>query len=68
MNEEEIFTREEAAAFLKIDKGTVTQWIRTGRLAAAKITPGRTKPIPHLQIRLYCSLEKSDQQSGCECG
>ncbi|WP_322966493.1 helix-turn-helix domain-containing protein [Serratia marcescens] len=43
MNEEEIFTREEAAAFLKIDKGTVTQWIRTGRLAAAKITPGKNK-------------------------
>ena len=26
--EEEIFTREEAASYLKVDKGTITQWIR----------------------------------------
>ncbi|WP_239986840.1 helix-turn-helix domain-containing protein [Cronobacter sakazakii] len=41
--EEEIFTREEAAAFLKLDKGTVTQWIRSGRLQAAKINPEKPK-------------------------
>ena len=37
--EEEIFTREEAASYLKVDKGTITQWIRSGRLPAAKINP-----------------------------
>ncbi|WP_072016912.1 helix-turn-helix domain-containing protein [Erwinia oleae] len=41
--EEEIFTREEAAAFLKIDKGTVTQWICSGRLFATQINPARKK-------------------------
>ncbi|WP_312227610.1 helix-turn-helix domain-containing protein [Pseudescherichia sp.] len=41
--EEEIFTREEAAAFLKLDKGTITQWIRSGRLQAAKINPDKPK-------------------------
>ena len=29
---EEIFTRDEAAAFLKVDKGTIAQWIKSGRL------------------------------------
>ncbi|MEN4247539.1 helix-turn-helix domain-containing protein [Serratia marcescens] len=43
MSDEEIFTREEAAAFMKVDKGTVTQWIRTGRLPAARITPNKKK-------------------------
>ena len=33
---EEIFTRDEAAAFLKLDKGTVAQWIKSGRLAATR--------------------------------
>ncbi|MXE36354.1 helix-turn-helix domain-containing protein, partial [Escherichia coli] len=32
----EIFTREEAASYLKVDKGTITQWIRSGRLQATK--------------------------------
>ena len=34
--EEQVFTREEAAAFLRIDKGTVSEWIRSGRLAATQ--------------------------------
>lgn len=41
--EEEIFTREEAASYLKVDKGTITQWIRSGRLQAAKINPDKPK-------------------------
>ncbi|MDF7702153.1 helix-turn-helix domain-containing protein [Enterobacter hormaechei] len=41
--EEEIFTREEAASYLKVDKGTITQWIRSGRLPAAKINPEKPK-------------------------
>ncbi|WP_285112724.1 helix-turn-helix domain-containing protein [Leclercia adecarboxylata] len=41
--EEEIFTREEAASYLKVDKGTITQWIRSGRLQAAKINPEKPK-------------------------
>ncbi|HHX9846660.1 TPA: helix-turn-helix domain-containing protein [Salmonella bongori] len=41
--EEEIFTREEAASYLKVDKGTITQWIRSGRLQAAKINPNKPK-------------------------
>ncbi|MEI7219333.1 helix-turn-helix domain-containing protein [Pectobacterium carotovorum] len=43
MSEEEVFTREEAAAFLKVDKGTISQWIRTGRLQATKINPAKPK-------------------------
>ncbi|WP_438436547.1 helix-turn-helix domain-containing protein [Kluyvera georgiana] len=41
--EEEIFTREEAASYLKVDKGTITQWIRSGRLQASKINPDKPK-------------------------
>lgn len=41
--EEEVFTRDEAAAFLKVDKGTIAQWIKTGRLVATRKNPHKKK-------------------------
>jgi predicted site-specific integrase-resolvase len=66
--EEEVFTRDEAAAFLKVDKGTIAQWIKSGRLAATRKIHIRKKPIPDLQNRLYCGSEEPDPQSTRECG
>ncbi len=54
--EEEIFTREEAASYLKVDKGTITQWIRSGRLQAAKINPD--KPKAHIAFASQTALRR----------
>ncbi|MDU4943355.1 MAG: helix-turn-helix domain-containing protein [Mixta calida] len=51
--EEQVFTREEAAAFLRIDKGTVSEWIRSGRLAATQINPDKKKS-PYLICKSDC--------------
>lgn len=51
--EEEVFTRDEAAAFLKVYKGTVTEWIRSGRLRASKINPEKRKS-PYLICKSDC--------------
>ncbi|WP_312836683.1 helix-turn-helix domain-containing protein [Pantoea sp.] len=51
--EEEIFTRDEAAAYLKVDKGTVTQWIKSGRLPASRVNPSRPKS-PYLICKSDC--------------
>ncbi|MDF7681874.1 helix-turn-helix domain-containing protein [Enterobacteriaceae bacterium ESL0689] len=51
--EEEVLTREEAANFLKIDKGTVAQWIKSGRLAATRVNPHKKKS-PYLICKTDC--------------
>ena len=58
--EEEIFTREEAASYLKVDKGTITQWIRSGRLQAAKINPDKPKsPLGPQSAKIFCEFHRS---------
>ena len=51
--EEEVFTRDEAAAFLKVDKGTIAQWIKSGRLAATRKNPHKKKS-PYLICKTDC--------------
>ena len=51
--EEEVFTRDEAAAFLTLDKGTVAQWIKSGRLAATRKNPHKKKS-PYLICKTDC--------------
>ncbi|WP_242633932.1 helix-turn-helix domain-containing protein [Atlantibacter hermannii] len=51
--EEEVFTRDEAAAFLKLDKGTIVQWIKSGRLAATRKNPQKKKS-PYLICKSDC--------------
>jgi hypothetical protein len=66
--EEKIFTRDEAADFLRVSEGTVAEWIKSGRLAASQKPREKEKPISHLQDRLHCSPEEPDPQSAGECG
>ncbi|WP_072064920.1 helix-turn-helix domain-containing protein [Pluralibacter gergoviae] len=51
--EEEVFTRDEAAAFLKVYKGTITDWIRSGRLPASRVNPEKKKS-PYLICKSDC--------------
>ncbi|UBU94855.1 MULTISPECIES: helix-turn-helix domain-containing protein [Edwardsiella] len=51
--EEEVFTRDEAAAFLKVDRGTIAQWIKSGRLAATRKNPHKKKS-PYLICKTDC--------------
>lgn len=51
--DEEVFTRDEAAAFLKVDKGTIAQWIKSGRLAATRKNPHKKKS-PYLICKTDC--------------
>lgn len=51
--EEMVFTRDEAAEFLRVDKGTVTQWIKSGRLHATRINPHKKKS-PYLICKTDC--------------
>lgn len=41
--EEKIFTRDEAADFLRVSEGTVAEWIKSGRLAATRKNPAKRK-------------------------
>ncbi|MHA0917160.1 helix-turn-helix domain-containing protein [Kosakonia cowanii] len=51
--EEVIFTRDEAAAFLRISEGTVAEWIKTGRLPATRKNPSKKKS-PYLICKTDC--------------
>lgn len=51
--EEQIFTRDEAAAFLRVDKGTISEWIRSGRLVATRVNPHK-KRSPFLICKTDC--------------
>ncbi|WP_336709707.1 MULTISPECIES: helix-turn-helix domain-containing protein [unclassified Cedecea] len=51
--DEVIFTRDEAAEFLRVSKGTVADWIKSGRLAAARKNPGKKKS-PYLICKTDC--------------
>jgi hypothetical protein len=50
--EEKIFTRDEAADFLRVSKGTVAEWIKSGRLAATRKNP--KKKSPYLICKTDC--------------
>ncbi|WP_435929209.1 helix-turn-helix domain-containing protein [Dryocola sp. BD613] len=51
--EEEIFTRDEAATFLRVSEGTVAEWIKSGRLAATRKNPSKRKS-PYLICKTDC--------------
>ena len=51
--EEVIFTRDEAADFLRVSEGTVAEWIKSGRLAATRKNPAKKKS-PYLICLTDC--------------
>ena len=51
--EEVIFTRDEAADFLRVSEGTVAEWIKSGRLAATRKNPAKKKS-PYLICKTDC--------------
>lgn len=51
--EEKIFTRDEAADFLRVSEGTVAEWIKSGRLVATRKNPEKKKS-PYLICKSDC--------------